>query len=196
MDGIAVQSAAGGRTECATAPPPVSVSLESSPELLALTVLDGRMRVQSESVPGNRGLGLTSMRERLKLVVGELVVNSTADRGTTVVARVPLQKRHFLTMAAATPGSTPRSRRFSGQCGALVRTWLPAESTKIHRLAKPDWIRRRQAGAFPQFQQRLHRSHREQEPQMPIVELGSCRWRANALRDSGPWRVPTSGTHR
>jgi signal transduction histidine kinase len=53
------------------------------------------MRVQFESVPEDRGLGLTSMRERLKLVAGELVINSKADRGTTVVVRVPLQERHF-----------------------------------------------------------------------------------------------------
>jgi signal transduction histidine kinase len=32
------------------------------------------------------------MRERLKLVAGELVIDSKPDRGTTVVARVPLQE--------------------------------------------------------------------------------------------------------
>jgi len=36
------------------------------------------------------GLGLTSMKERLKLVGGELVIESHSTRGTTVVARVPV----------------------------------------------------------------------------------------------------------
>jgi two-component system sensor histidine kinase DegS len=37
-----------------------------------------------------RGLGLISMRERLRLVNGELSIQSTAGRGTIVLARVPL----------------------------------------------------------------------------------------------------------
>jgi signal transduction histidine kinase len=35
------------------------------------------------------GLGLISMRERLRLVNGELSIKSEPGRGTTVVARVP-----------------------------------------------------------------------------------------------------------
>jgi signal transduction histidine kinase len=35
------------------------------------------------------GLGLTSMQERLRLVGGELSINSQPKRGTTVHARVP-----------------------------------------------------------------------------------------------------------
>jgi PAS domain S-box-containing protein len=68
-----------------------AVSLESTPKMLTLTVRDGGCGFSPESVPGNRGLGLTSMRERVKLVAGELVIDSSPDSGTTVVARVPLQ---------------------------------------------------------------------------------------------------------
>jgi PAS domain S-box-containing protein len=71
-----------------------AVSLESTPDLLTLTVRDGGRGFDPDSVPGDRGLGLTSMRERLKLVAGELVIDSKADSGTTVVARVPLQEQH------------------------------------------------------------------------------------------------------
>ncbi len=37
------------------------------------------------------GLGLTSMRERLKLVGGELFIESRSTRGTTVLARAPIK---------------------------------------------------------------------------------------------------------
>ena len=68
-----------------------AVSLEGTPKALTLTVRDGGRGFNPESVPRDRGLGLTSMRERLKLVAGELVIDSKPDSGTTVVARVPLQ---------------------------------------------------------------------------------------------------------
>ena len=71
-----------------------AVSLESTPTVLTLTVRDGGCGFNPESVPQDRGLGLTSMRERLKFVAGELVIDSTPGSGTTVVARVPLGERH------------------------------------------------------------------------------------------------------
>ena len=70
-----------------------AVSLESTPMVLTLTVRDGGCGFSPESVSRDRGLGLTSMRERLKLVAGELVIESKPDSGTTVAARVPLQER-------------------------------------------------------------------------------------------------------
>jgi PAS domain S-box-containing protein len=69
-----------------------AVSLEGTPKVLLLTVRDGGQGFNPESPPPDRGLGLTSMRERLKLVAGELVINSKPGSGTTVVARVPLQE--------------------------------------------------------------------------------------------------------
>ena len=70
-----------------------AVSLEGTPKVLTLTVRDGGCGFNPESVPRDRGLGLTSMRERLKLVAGELVIDSKPASGTTVVARVPLRER-------------------------------------------------------------------------------------------------------
>jgi PAS domain S-box-containing protein len=70
-----------------------AVIVESTPKVLSLTVRDAGCGFNPESVPGDRGLGLTSMRERLKIVAGELVIDSKAGSGTTVVARVPLQER-------------------------------------------------------------------------------------------------------
>jgi signal transduction histidine kinase len=42
-----------------------------------------------EAAMQRRGLGLTSMKERLKLVNGELTIDSQPKLGTTVHARVP-----------------------------------------------------------------------------------------------------------
>ncbi len=67
-----------------------AVALESTPKALTLTVRDGGCGFNPESVPRDRGLGLTSMRERVKLVAGELVIDSKPGSGTTVVARVPI----------------------------------------------------------------------------------------------------------
>jgi len=40
-----------------------------------------------------RGLGLTSMKERLKLVNGDLSIDSQPHFGATIQARVPLTPR-------------------------------------------------------------------------------------------------------
>ena len=45
-----------------------------------------------EAIKG-RGLGLTSMKERLKLVDGELSIESQLRAGTTIHVRVPLTSR-------------------------------------------------------------------------------------------------------
>jgi PAS domain S-box-containing protein len=68
-----------------------AVSLENPRKVLTLTVRDGGCGFNPESVSRDRGLGLTSMRERLRIVAGELVIDSKPDGGTTVVARVPLR---------------------------------------------------------------------------------------------------------
>jgi PAS domain S-box-containing protein len=70
----------------------VAVNLERTTNVLTLTVRDEGCGFDSESMPRDRGLGLTSMRERLKLVAGELVIASRPGSGTTVVARAPLRE--------------------------------------------------------------------------------------------------------
>jgi signal transduction histidine kinase len=67
-----------------------TVNLRGTPEAISLTVRDGGRGFDPESVSQDGGLGLTSMRERLKLVAGELSIESQPDSGTTIVARVPL----------------------------------------------------------------------------------------------------------
>ncbi|HET6179057.1 MAG TPA: PAS domain-containing protein [Candidatus Sulfotelmatobacter sp.] len=55
-----------------------------------LTVSDAGAGFDPQAGRQGRGLGLTSMRERMKLINGELSVQSKPKSGTTVRARVPL----------------------------------------------------------------------------------------------------------
>ena len=66
------------------------VELSGSPDALSLTICDGGVGFNPEAAVKGRGLGLISMQERLKLVNGELVIESEPMQGTTIHARVPL----------------------------------------------------------------------------------------------------------
>ena len=56
-----------------------------------LTVRDSGAGFDIDAARKGRGLGLTSMKERLKLVGGELSIESQLKRGTTVHAQVPIR---------------------------------------------------------------------------------------------------------
>jgi signal transduction histidine kinase len=77
----------------------IAVNILGTQDAVRLTVSDAGCGFDPESLSQNGGLGLTSMRERLKLVAGELSVDSQPARGTTIVARVPLPNNH----AASSP---------------------------------------------------------------------------------------------
>jgi signal transduction histidine kinase len=65
------------------------VTLGGGPDAIHLIVRDSGDGFDSEAAMQGRGLGLISMKERLKLVNGELSIDSQPKRGTTVHARVP-----------------------------------------------------------------------------------------------------------
>jgi PAS domain S-box-containing protein len=66
------------------------VSLSGGLDEIQLTVRDSGIGFDPEHAIKEGGLGLTSMKERLKLVNGELSIDSQPQRGTTIYARVPL----------------------------------------------------------------------------------------------------------
>lgn len=68
----------------------IEVSLSNSPDVVQLTVRDSGVGFDLEEAACNRGIGLTSMRERLRLVDGQLTIDSQRQLGTTIHARVPL----------------------------------------------------------------------------------------------------------
>jgi signal transduction histidine kinase len=68
----------------------LDVTLRREPDALYLEVRD-RGDGFTEAAASPQGLGLTSMRERARLLGGECVIESERGAGTTVRARLPLQ---------------------------------------------------------------------------------------------------------
>jgi PAS domain S-box-containing protein len=66
------------------------VSIKYVGENISLTVSDSGVGFDLQHAMCGRGLGITSMRERLKLVNGELTIEPQKLRGTVVRARVPV----------------------------------------------------------------------------------------------------------
>jgi signal transduction histidine kinase len=69
------------------------VSLRGGLNEIDLMVHDSGAGFDAERAMNGHGLGLTSMRERLKLVGGQLSIESKLVGGTTIHARVPLSPK-------------------------------------------------------------------------------------------------------
>ena len=67
------------------------VQLWGTSEDVHLTISDLGSGFDTEAAMKGRGLGITSMQERLKLVEGELTITSHPKSGTSIHARVPLE---------------------------------------------------------------------------------------------------------
>ena len=77
-----------------------TVEVLGKKEGISLTVSDSGIGFDWQDAMNRRGLGLISMRERLRLVNGELSIQSAPGCGTSVLARVPLgDTEHFLEIA-------------------------------------------------------------------------------------------------
>jgi PAS domain S-box-containing protein len=66
------------------------VSLRGRAHEVELTVRDSGVGFEPEEAAKDGRLGLTSMRERLKLVNGKVTIDSQVGRGTTIHAKVPV----------------------------------------------------------------------------------------------------------
>ena len=68
----------------------VEVQMTQPTNEVHLIVRDSGGGFDLKAAKRGRGLGLTSMKERLKLINGELSIETTPGMGTTLIARVPL----------------------------------------------------------------------------------------------------------
>ena len=66
------------------------MQLWEEPGEIHLIVSDSGRGFDVEAVKQGKGLGLTSMRERVRLVDGTFVIDSKPMGGTTIHVRVPL----------------------------------------------------------------------------------------------------------
>ena len=66
------------------------VELRRTDDVLYLTVRDAGVGFDVHRASRGAGLGLISMRERMKLIGGDLRIDSHAKQGTTVTARAPV----------------------------------------------------------------------------------------------------------
>ena len=76
------------------------VVLDCTLDQLHLTVADPGAGFDAQTVSSRGGLGLTSMRERVRLVNGTFEVDSKPMGGTTVHVWVPLASDHSSNAAA------------------------------------------------------------------------------------------------
>lgn len=77
------------------------VMLNSTSDEIHLTVRDSGIGFNVEQALKSHGLGLTSMKERLKLVDGRLSIESHPQEGTTIHASVPLRPSPQVVRATA-----------------------------------------------------------------------------------------------
>jgi PAS domain S-box-containing protein len=99
------------------------VSLTGGSNDIELMVRDFGIGFEPEKAIKGRGLGLTSMRERLKLVEGELSISSQPNKGTTTRARVPLisqKEREAAVAMRLTQKSSPGNPSLTAQGAAVT----------------------------------------------------------------------------
>ena len=76
------------------------VRLGWSASQLLLTISDRGTGFDAEAAMGKGGLGLISMRERVRLVNGRITIDSRPQRGTSICVRVPIASKQDLQRAA------------------------------------------------------------------------------------------------
>ncbi|HEY2822891.1 MAG TPA: MASE1 domain-containing protein [Candidatus Acidoferrum sp.] len=74
----------------------VNVELSGFSDRIELCVSDSGVGFDPQSEKGKRGLGLLSMSERLRLIGGDLTVESEPSHGTRIWVRVPLPSTNVL----------------------------------------------------------------------------------------------------
>lgn len=79
----------------------IEVRLHEESDEVHLIVSDSGRGFDVEAVKQGKGLGLTSMRERVRLVNGTITIESKPAGGTTVHVRIPLEPGKLLERAVS-----------------------------------------------------------------------------------------------
>jgi signal transduction histidine kinase len=66
------------------------VELRGGADAISLRIQDNGVGFDPESINGQGGLGLVSMRERLRAVQGEIAIDTKPYEGTEIEIRIPL----------------------------------------------------------------------------------------------------------
>ena len=69
------------------------VTLEESGNVLVATVTDNGKGISETSISDPNSLGLIGMRERARLLGGEVIISRLADGGTSIRMIIPLDGR-------------------------------------------------------------------------------------------------------
>ena len=77
------------------------VQLNGTSEVIHLTVRDAGVGFNLEKVLSGHGIGLISMRERVRLVNGRISIQSKPNGGTTIEVHVPLSTANVQSGSAA-----------------------------------------------------------------------------------------------
>jgi signal transduction histidine kinase len=70
----------------------IDVSLTGEKDMIHLQIKDNGRGFDPTHIPGEPGLGLISMRERVRLIQGELVIRSQPGQGTIIEITAPLKE--------------------------------------------------------------------------------------------------------
>ncbi len=71
----------------------LSVSLRNPGDSLVLTVTDDGRGITDDELSGSRSLGISSIRERVHIFGGSVVIRGEPGKGTTVEVTIPMQPR-------------------------------------------------------------------------------------------------------
>jgi PAS domain S-box-containing protein len=74
----------------------VTIALSANGKEIRLRIADSGVGFDMQSPKTKKGLGLHSMRERLRLVGGHLMIRSRPEHGTQIDARVPMQQINYI----------------------------------------------------------------------------------------------------
>jgi signal transduction histidine kinase len=91
------------------------VELNGGADAICLRIVDDGAGFDTNSIDGKGGLGFAGMRERLRLVRGEIAIDSSPSGGTRVEVHVPISAADSLTLAAPPEERGERSVRGSGE---------------------------------------------------------------------------------